>query len=302
MPWLLIVVLALAALLLGVGYYFMALAVYPKVNTPEQVVQAEIERGGFRQEDLNAWASRDVQVQSPFGYTLCGHYFSMPGSQKTVVISHGITWGCFGMLQYVPMFRKHGFNVLIYDLRNHGHSGGKNTTFGFYEKYDLKVMLDWSLAQLGPEGKVGSMGVSLGAVTTIQHAAIDPRVAFVIPECPFSDLQQLFAYRLKREYHLGPFPLLNLGSLWSRLLTGMSFGAVSPVRDIEKIAVPVFLVTTMGDDYVPWKMSEELYEHKSQGYRKLWLAPNGKHAQAWKENRAEYEREMDQFLDEIGMG
>ncbi len=301
MPWLLIVFIALLALLLAAGYYFMTQAVYPKVFSPEQVYQSEIEKGGFRPEELNAWPSQEVRLQSPFGYSLWGLYFPLEGSQKTLIISHGITWASMGMAQYIPMFRKHGFNVLIYDLRNHGRSGGKNTTFGFKEKYDLKAVVDWAMAHLGPRGKVGTMGVSLGAVTTIQHAVIDPRVSFLIPECPFSDLQRLFAYRLNAEYHLPPFPLLYLGSLWSQTLTGMRFGAISPVRDIEQVQAPVFLIHTKGDDYVPWKMSVELYEHKTHGYRKLWLAPTGAHAQAWKENKLEYERQIDQFLQEIGM-
>ncbi len=301
MTWALIVVLVLTVALLAVGYYFMTVAVYPKVFTPEQVYKTEIDKKGFAAEELNSWPSQEVDLESRFGYRLRGAYFPIDGSQKTLVISHGITWSSLGMIQYIPMFRKHGFNVLVYDLRNHGRSGGKNTTFGFYEKYDLKTMVDWALAQLEPGGKVGTMGVSLGAVTSIQHAAIDPRLAFVIPECPFSDLQRLFAYRLNEEYHLPPFPLLNLGSLWSQMMTGMRFEAISPERDIQAIEAPVFLITTKGDNYVPWKMSVELYEHKTHGYRKLWLAPKGKHAQAWKENQAEYERQIDEFLQEIGM-
>ncbi len=288
-------------LLLAAGYYFMTLAVYPKVFKPEQVYQSEIERGGFRAEDFNSWPSQELDIPSPFGYRLRGLYFPIVGSQKTVIISHGITWGSIGMVQFIPMFRKHGFNVLIYDLRNHGRSGGKNTTFGFYEKYDLKSMVDWAFAALGPQGKVGTMGISLGAVTSIQHAAIDQRLSFVVSECPFSDLQRLFAFRLHEEYRLPPFPLMHLGSLWSRVLTGMSFGEISPVLDIEKIETPIFLVHTKEDDYVPWKMSVELYEHKVRGYRRLWLAPIGKHALAWKKNKAEYEQEMDTFLEEIGL-
>ncbi len=70
---------------------------------------------------------------------------------------------------------------------------------------------------------------------------------------------------------------------------------------MRQIEAPVFLVHTQGDDYVPWQMSVELYESKTHGYRKLWLAPNGVHAQAWKKNKHEYEQQIDEFLHEIGM-
>lgn len=299
MLWIPITILLLAALLLAGGYHFMTLAVYPKVYSSEYVYQAEVERGALAPEEYNRWPRQELSIHSPFGYPLRALYFPIQGSQKTVIISHGITWNLYGMVQYMPMFRKRGFNVLIYDLRNHGRSGGKNTTFGFYEKQDLKAVFDWALAQLGPEGRVGTMGVSLGAVTSIQHAAIDPRVAFVIPDCPFSDLVRLFTCRLRLEYRLPPFPLLNLGNFWSRLLTGMSFGEVSLLDDMQKITAPVFLVHTRQDDYIPCEMALELYEHKQQGYRKLWLAPNGAHAEAYWKNRTEYEQQLGDFLTAI---
>lgn len=36
------------------------------------------------------------------------------------------------------MYVKMGFQVILIDLRGHGLSEGSFTTFGFYEKYDLK--------------------------------------------------------------------------------------------------------------------------------------------------------------------
>jgi fermentation-respiration switch protein FrsA (DUF1100 family) len=251
--------------------------------------------------EYNAWPKQEVKICSPYGYDLFGLYFPLEGAQKTVVIVHGITYTLYGSVKYMPIFRQRGFNVLIYDHRYHGRSGGSNCTFGYYEKHDLKAVIDWALAQLGPAGQVGTHGESFGATIALQHVAIDPRLAFVIADCPFSDLTEQLTYRLKVEYHLPPFPLLSLANLFSRLLTGMAFNQVSPLRGLPNVTTPILFAHGQDDDYIPPQMSQALFAAKRQGIRQLYLAPNAKHAEAFWNNRVEYDQKVGEFLQALGL-
>lgn len=291
---------AIVALFLA-AYYFVRVAIYPKVMRYEETYHRMVREGKIDPVEFDAWTKEEITIRSPFGYNLHGFYFPMEGARKTIVIVHGITWSLFGSVPYMAIFRKRGYNVLIYDQRTHGLSGGENCTFGLFEKYDLKTVVDYALARLGPGGIVGTHGESLGAATVLQHAGIDPRLSFAIADCPYSDLYPLFAYRLKMEYHLPAFPLLDVASQICYRMCGMKFSEVRPIEAVRNLETPVMFCHGVEDDYIPPQMSVDMQQARRKGLTRLYLAPNARHAQAYWNNREEYDQKVGQFLAEIGL-
>lgn len=288
-------------LLCGAGLFFASKIIYPHTFSYEQTRQWELESGKMNDAEFEAWPKEEIKIMSPYGYELYGQYFPIPGSKKTAIIAHGITYTIYGSVKYMKLFRNRGFNVLIYDHRHHGRSGGKNTTFGFYEKNDLKTVVDWALERLGPGGKVGTHGESMGAAIVLQHAAIDSRPSFVVADCPFSTLFGQLNYRLGVEYHLPAFPMLNLADFFCWLQTGMRIADVSPLEAAKQFSTPLLLVHGKDDDYIPPAMSQEIFEAKTQGLRQLYLAPNAKHAESLWKNPLEYDQKVGEFLTQIGL-
>ena len=74
--------------------------------------------------------------------------------------------------------------MVAYDSRAHGNSQGDACTYGFYEKEDLRSVLD----TLDP-GPIVLIGTSLGAAVALQAAADDSRVTAVVAAEVFSDLR-----------------------------------------------------------------------------------------------------------------
>lgn len=188
---------------------------------------------------------------------------------------------------------------MLYDQRNHGRSGGRWITFGYYEKHDLGVFFAWAQNQLADGGQVAVMGESFGAAVAVQFAAIQPKVAFLALDCCFSDLTALLNYRLKVEYHLPGWLLLPFASFFSWLLTGMSFSDISPLREMPKISCPVFLAHGANDAFTPCAMSQDLYDVAPTPLKVLYLAPDSGHAEAFWNNQLEYERQLGEFLAQI---
>jgi len=288
----------LLILITACGFYFSGIVIHPRTKSRETTLQIECEKGNMSPEAFEKLPKEEVCINSQYGYELHGYYFPNGNSKKTVIICHGITYTIFGSVKYMDMFMKRGFNVLIYDHRNHGDSGGSNTTFGYYEKYDLKSCTDWIFEKCGGDCTVGLHGESMGAAIALQNIAIDPRVSFCIADCPFSDLETLLKYRFKVKYRLPSIPAIQITGLFARLRTGMRFKDISPIRDISKVETPVFLIHGREDMYIPTQMSIDMYNSNKKALRKLYLAPGARHAESVAVDREGYDRQVGEFLNE----
>ena len=285
---------------LATGLYLSGAVVHPRTCSPDETYRYELEMGRINEKEFNAMKKEEVYIDSPHGYKIYGLFFPVQNSKKAVIICHGITWTLFGCVKYMDMFLKRGFNVLIYDHRNHGKSGGKNTTFGYYEKDDLKAAVDWICDRLGEGCIVGTMGESLGAATVLQHSAIDHRLAFCIADCSYSDILELFRIRLKNDFHFPAFPLLPIASFFAWVRTGVRFSDISPAKDIEKTTCPVFFIHGENDTFIPKEMSIDMFDRKN-GHKKIYIAPNSRHVECFWNNKEEYDRQVGEFLAEIGL-
>lgn len=299
MLWLWIA-LAAAAASAVIGYVFSNLILHIQTVPYEQTLQREAVAGRVDPEAFAQLSKQEVWINSPFGYDL--HAYWIPSqnqdANKVMIFVHGVTYSLMGSLKYLPIFQKRGYHALVYDHRRHGRSGGATTTFGYMEKHDLNACVDWVQAKLGSDAFIGIHGESMGAATALQHAAIDGRAAFYIADCPYSDLTEQLAFRLKEDYRLPKLPLLHLVNTITRLRGKFWFGDVSPIRDLANVHTPVLFVHGQEDRYVPTQMSLAMYETKP-GIKQLYLVPNAGHAQSVIVDPESYEEKVSHFLDSV---
>jgi hypothetical protein len=296
--WVWIVLGLIAVIITGIGIYFSTKIIKIQLKTHEEIWGGEVDGGRIIPDQFEKLAKEQVYIPSRFGYNLHGFFVPYEGSSKTVIIVHGVTMSLYASVKYMDLFRSRGFNVLMYDHRRHGKSGGTTTTYGYCEKQDLKAWTDWVRAKFGDHCEIGILGESMGAATTLQYSEMDPGISFYILDCPYSDVRAQFAYRLKEEYKLPEFPLLSLANFFVWLRTGMSFAKVSPIRQIAHVTTPMLFIHGLNDAYVPHQMSVELYEAK-QGIKKLYLVPGADHAESLIVNPKEYDRVVGAFLEDV---
>ncbi len=299
MGWFLAVLGIFLGVVIYLGNHFTKLALYPKVRTREDALSREVGFGHFTVEAFENMSKEEVVIDTPRGYTLKGYWIPSHQGKGAVVFAHGITYNLFGSVKYMQMFQKWGFDVMIYDHRNHGESGGGPTTFGYYEKLDLRCVIDFVQKRVGPNVPIGTHGESMGAATVIQHAAIDKRVAFVIADCSFATAWDEFAYRMKVDNGLPAFPILHAASMVSRLRYGVWFSQMSPLKAIEHIEAPMLFFHGESDDYIPLEHTVALYEAKADK-KMLVTVPAAKHAKSYQEDPDNYEQSVWSFLKDFG--
>jgi pimeloyl-ACP methyl ester carboxylesterase len=69
-----------------------------------------------------------------------------------------------------------GLDVVGYDARGHGRSGGQ-CTLGDRERHDVAAAVEVARAR---SSRVVLVGASMGAIAALRHAAVDPRVSGVV--------------------------------------------------------------------------------------------------------------------------
>ena len=246
--------------------------------------------------------SYNISIQSSFGYKLSGTYiFNPKPTNNTVIIVHGITASRWEAMKYADMYLDMGFNIVVYDSRYHGNSGGTDITLGFFEKTDLDNIVKW-VKWVNPSAEIGVHGESLGAVTALLQANLDQvnrNVNFYVVDCPYSDLSELMNIKLSGDIrpHFGPAAgfILFYGNIIALTKSGFSLYAVSPIKAISNIKTPIMFIHGSNDTFVPASMSLDLYLEK-RGPKSIYIAPGAEHAMSYLTDKVEYTQKVKQFL------
>ena len=222
------------------------------------------------------------------GVTLRG--WRCPGAaprRGTLVYLHGVGDNRAGAAGVVARFGPSGFDVVAYDSRAHGASGGDACTYGFYEKHDLARVLDTL-----PPGPVVLFGTSLGAAVALQAAAVDARVSAVVAAETFSDLRTVVAERAPFVFKAGSFGrALRLAERQG----SFQIDDVSPVAAAPAITVPVFLAHGDADADTPPGHSRRVFAALTAS-KHLELVPGARHNGALQPRV--WDR-IEQWLDEV---
>jgi len=211
------------------------------------------------------------ETVSSMGLSLRG--WRCVGSERhaTIVYLHGIADNRASARGVIDRFQRRGFNVIAFDSRAHGNSDGDVCTYGYFEKEDLRRIIDSA-----PEGPIVLLGTSLGAAVALQTAAEESRVSAVVAAETFSDLRTIATER-------APWIL-------TRSTIDRAFGIaeregrftvsdVSPFAAAARIRVPVLLIHGALDTDTPPAHSERVFA-ALQGGKRLVIVPGAHHGES----------------------
>jgi len=227
----------------------------------------------------------DAVVFEGEGVKLKGWWFHAPNKRGTVVFLHGLSDNRGNGVGIADHFLDRGYDVIEYDSRAHGESEGDACTYGFYEKQDLRRVLDRIEAK-----PIAVMGVSLGAGIALQAAAEDRRIVGVVAVSSFSDLRTAARERAPWFASKG-----NLAEAFAIAEKEGKFRAddVSPMAAAALIKVPTLVIHGEKDDETPAAHSDRIFAALHEPKR-LIVVPNAGHSHVLD---AGIWREIDVWID-----
>ena len=125
----------------------------------------------------------DVEFDSRDGeVSLSGWYLPGDASAPHLIFVHGNGSVRSGdnAVDIASRLVGRGYNSLLFDLRGRGASEGDTASGGFFERQDVLGAFDYLVAERGASpDRIGLVGFSLGAATSIMSAALEPGGAAV---------------------------------------------------------------------------------------------------------------------------
>jgi pimeloyl-ACP methyl ester carboxylesterase len=247
-------------------------------------------------EDVRFNAGDDSELVQK-GVDLAGWTIHTVHGAPAVVLVHGFKTSREEMLPWARFLHDAGFNVLLFDTRGCGKSGGSTVGLGATEPRDISLAVELARDQFGTT-KVAVLGISLGAGSAILAGAKDPSISAVVADSAWTD--QDFQLSRLSFLPLGPLrvPLLPYGVGAVNLFVGADVSQARPLDAIARIAPrPILLIHSADDDNAttPLEGARRLFAAAGEP-KELWVAPRGGHVGAINAFPDEYRARVVAFL------
>ncbi len=231
--------------------------------------------------------------------TLRGWLLPTRDSDKLIILVHGEQYHRadpeIRMLEISAGLVENGYNVLAFDLRGHGESGGSMVSGGYFEIEDLNGAVEYATTR--GFDRIGVLGFSMGAVTALMEAEGNREIDAVVADSSFADLQDMMESEFAQRAHAPKFFLNPL--LWMiKTMYGVDFPAIQPVKSVAGIAPrPVLFIHGEKDETIPVDHAYRLLEASQNPRNSVWIAPGSAHVRAYDDHPEKYLERVMSFFD-----
>lgn len=237
--------------------------------------------------------ARVVQIDNAPTGPVFGWFAPGQPGKGAVLLFHGVRADRTQMLARARFLHRAGYATLLVDLPGHGESAGERITFGAREAAGVSASLQY-IRQLLPNERLGIIGVSLGAASTVL-ARPSPAPDAVVLESMYPTIVEAVEDRLM--VHLGSMgPRLAPLLLWQLpLLTGVSAQDLKPIQELPRIGAPVLIAAGSADKHTTWAETQRLFEAAVEP-KEIWRVDGATHVDLYAYTPEEYERKILNFL------
>lgn len=227
---------------------------------------------------------------------LRGFWIPSPGSRRVVILLHGFAGSLDPDLRYAPHLHNAGFNVLMFDFRAHGRSGGRLTSLGALETRDVRAAVNFALAK--DCDRIGLLGFSMGGRAAIIAAPTLTNVNAILadgtpPRLVYAVTQNLCLRKV-------PLPISWLSArlmlIGASIITGCNLFTHDPLFAASLLpAIPVLFFHGEKDRYAASGQMRQMVQNAGPRAQS-WFVPEAKHRDIENTRPAEYLQKLIEFF------
>ncbi len=239
---------------------------------------------------------QEVNFDTGNGIQLKGWYVPGKKEAECIILAPGKGGNRWNVLNYAPFLVEAGFNVLLFDPRSTGLSGGNRYGFGYFESQDLQYAVSF-LAEEKNVSEFAVLGRSAGATAGLLAGLEDSRIDAVVADSPYANLR--LASKDFGDYSQNPllqtfFPVYMFSA---KLALGIDiYEKTNALERIKEMETAAYFIHGKADEAVGHQNSVKLYERKPSK-KQLWLVSETGHVQAYKNHPEEYVQEVVDFFN-----
>ena len=272
----------------SLGWFFSSLIIIPWRSQPDFSI---LKKYGIVEA---------VEVITDDNILLKGSYLKNPNDSVFcgVVVSHGWGGNRMGGAEYAPYFWKKGCDIILYDHRGHGDSGGSLGTWSIRERKDhqlfSKMLMDKSKLKVG---QIGWIGKSWGAATVLAAGSVTQDIGFILADSPYRDIKSAVNERALRRYGnwIKIFYPITYFLVQSRAQFDINDANIEVLA--SNIRIPTLLIHSKSDDQTSSWQSVDINKKLNQKYAIFHHTQWGsRHCKDMKNHPQKYEALIDDFL------
>jgi len=220
----------------------------------------------------------------------------LSNSTRTLILVHGWGRNLERMRDYIQNLHHRNYNLLVFDLRNHGSSDPDNYPNLLKFSEDIRAAVNFVSRQYpGKPGPIGVLGLSIGGSAAIHAAAFEPRIRTVITVGAFAHPVDVMRLEFQKQ-HIPYYPLVWLFFKYLQFRLGINFNRIAPENNIRNAVANILLIHGDQDATVPVDQGKRLQQAGNPEKTSLWIVPDKGHSDC--NQHPEFWKKVGSFLSE----
>lgn len=253
-----------------------------------------------RTESLRKIKYEEIYIESFDKTKLFGRYYHNSNTNKIDICFHGYKGEAIrDFCGAAETIKRTKHNMLLIDERAHGKSKGRVITFGIKERLDGLKWIEYVIKRFGKKAEISLYGVSMGAATVLMMSGLKlpNNVKVIVADSPYDspkDIIKKVIKDMKLPANL-VYPFVYLGA---RIFGGFNPNEANAIESVKKSKIPILIFHGKDDNFVPYEMSEKIYENINSK-KDILITPNADHGLSYMVDKEKYYEKMLNFIKSI---